>query len=116
MKTIILMSLLFVSTTYAADYKCRVSAFKLEMHTNSDLTDLIIRDAQSGEYFYNGIVSEMIDRDGRIDLMFETRSHTFLKLQFKSSDFKKEADTLYGFAQGWTGGGFLNDSMRCFKN
>jgi len=80
MKSIILMSLLIVSTTYAADYSCRVSAFKLDMHTNNYLTDLTVRDAQSGEYFYSGIVSEMIDRDGKIDLIFETRSYTFFKI------------------------------------
>jgi hypothetical protein len=104
-----------MSAAHAANYNCRVSAFKLEMQTNKDLTDLIIRDAQSGEYFYNGIVSEVIDRDGRIDLMFETRSHSFLKLEFKSSDFNNDADTLFGFAQGWAGAGFLNDSLRCYK-
>lgn len=114
MKTLILFSLL-ISAAHAADYNCRVSAFKLEMNTNQNLTDLIIRDAQSGEYFYNGIVNEVIEHDSRTDLMFETRPHSFLKLEFKTSDFKNEADTLFGFAQGWAGAGFLNDSFRCYK-
>ena len=57
----------------------------------------------------------MIDRNGRTDLMFETKTHSFLKLEFKSSDLKNEADTLFGFAQGWAGAGFVNDSFRCYK-
>jgi len=114
MKSFILASLISFSAT-AADYTCRADMVKLELTTNADMTSLIVRDARTGEYFYNGIVTELIDRDGRTDLMFETGSHSFLQLQFKTEDFKNETDTLFGFANGWTGAGSVNRSLRCLK-
>jgi hypothetical protein len=114
MKTFI-WALLLSFSAIAADYNCRAGHVKLELQTNEDLSSLIVKDAVTGEYYYNGIVSEIIQGNGRSELMFETRSHTYLQLQFKTEDLANEADTLFGFARGWTGAGFVDSSLRCSK-
>jgi|GEM_PF-4124661 len=114
MKTFI-CAFLFSLSAFAADYNCRTGHVKLELQTNEDLSSLIVKDAVTGEYYYNGIVSEIIQGSGRSELMFETRSHTYLQLQFKTEDLANEAETLFGFARGWTGAGFVDSSLKCSK-
>ena len=115
MKTLLLSTLLSFSAM-AADYTCRAGLVKLELKTDESMTSLIVRDVQTGEFYYNGIVSEIIERQGRTDLMFETRSHTFLQLQFKTSALNEEAPKLFGFVRGWHNGGFIDDSIQCQKS
>lgn len=114
MKTLFL-TVFMTFSAMAADYNCRVDMVKLELKTNGDLTELIVKDAQTGEFYYNGIVTNIMEGNNRTDLMFETRSHTYLQLQFKTSALEKEEETLFGFARGWTGGGFVDSSLRCSK-
>lgn len=100
----------------AAEYYCQGNRpLRITLNTSGPMTDLIIKDAQSGEYYYNGIVTDIISRNGLTDLMFETRSNSFLQLQFKSSDLEKETDTLFGFSRGWYGAGFIDSSLKCLK-
>lgn len=101
-------------SSLAAEYTCRSGHVKLELTIDGAMSSLIVKDVQTGEFFYNGMVKEVIERHGRTDLMFETRSHNYLQLQFKSSDLNDEAPKLYGFGRGWHGGGFIDDSIRCF--
>lgn len=114
MKLLFLASLISFSAV-AADYNCRAGMVKLELKTDGDMSRLVVKDAQTGEFHYNGIVSEIIQGNGRTELMFETRSHTYLQLQFKSSELEREADKLFGFARGWTGYGFVDQSIQCIK-
>lgn len=114
MKTFIL-GLLFSMSTLAADYTCRANWVSLELKTNGNMTMLTVKDVQTGEFYYNGFVHEVIERQGLTDLMFETRQHNFLQLQFKTSDLKNEASKLFGFARGWYGGGFVDNSILCNK-
>ena len=88
---------------------------KLELITAGDMSSLIIRDIQTGEFYYNGIVAEVIQANNRTELTFETRSHNFLQLQFKVTDLEQESDRLYGFARGWFGAGFIDNSIHCMK-
>ncbi len=108
-------ALLISLNALAADYNCRAGHVKLELQSNGDMSTLIVKDAVTGEYYYNGIVSEIIQGNGRSELMFETRSHTYLQLQFKTEDLDNSGDTLFGFARGWTGAGFVDSSLRCSK-
>ena len=113
----LLLCSLFISlSALAADYNCRSGMIKLELKTAGDMSSLIIRDIQTGEFYYNGIVSEVIQANNRTELMFETRSHNFLQLQFKASDIQQESYRLYGFARGWFGAGFIDSSIQCMKN
>ena len=112
----LLLCYLFISlSALAADYNCRSGMIKLELKTAGDMSSLIIRDIQTGEFYYNGIVSEVIQANNRTELMFETRSHNFLQLQFKAPDIGQESDRLYGFARGWFGAGFIDNSIHCIK-
>lgn len=114
MKLLFLASLLSFSAM-AADYNCRTGMVKLALKTNGDMSSLVVRDAQTGEFYYNGIVSEVIHGNDRTELMFETRSHNFLQLQFITSELEKESERIFGFARGWYGTGFLDGSIQCFK-
>lgn len=89
---------------------------KMVLTLDGNMTTLMIRDIQSGEYYYNGVVLEIIAANNRTDMMFETKSNNFLQLQFKSSELEQESDRLFGFARGWYGAGFVNDSIQCMKN
>jgi hypothetical protein len=112
---IILLTMMLSSTTFAANYNCRASMVKMELNTNSDMTSLIIKDFQTGEFYYNGIVSESVNRDGRTDLIFETKTNTFLQFQFKTSDLETENERMFGFVRGWFGAGFIDQSLQCIK-
>ncbi len=114
MKTLLLASLLS-SSAFGAEYTCRAGMVKLDLTLDEMMTTLTVRDAQMGDFYYNGVVSDVIDRNGRTDLMFETHSHKFLQLQFKSSAIKAEDETLFGFIRGWHGAGFIDDTLKCLK-
>ena len=114
MKTFILLFSLSLSAL-AADYNCRVDGVKLELRGEGDMISLTVRDAQTGEFYYDGIVSEVLKGNNRTELMFETKSHNYLQLQFKTTDIDQEAETLFGFARGWYGAGFVDSSLRCQK-
>ncbi len=79
------------------------------------MSAIVIKDAQTGEYVYNGIVTDILNQNGRTDFMFETRSNNFLQLQFKTADLDAERATLLGFARGWYGAGFVDSSLKCLK-
>ncbi len=89
---------------------------KMVLTPEGDMTTLLVSDLQTGEYYYNGVVSEIIKSNNRTDMMFETKSSNFLQLQFKSSELEQESDRLFGFARGWYGAGFVDDSIQCMKN
>lgn len=109
-------ALLFLSlNTLAADYTCRAAWVKLELRYEQEMSTLLIKDIQSGEFHYNGVVSEIITRDGISDLIFHTGPHALLQLQFKSADLKQEKDKLFGLVRGSYGAGFLDQSFQCFK-
>lgn len=114
MKTLFILILLS-SPIFASTYKCQTRWLQLDLDSKQEMTNLTVRDFHTGEYYYTGFVSEIIDRDGLTDLMFETRPHTFLKLQFKTDALTSGSDKLYGFIQGWTGGGFEDGSLLCYK-
>lgn len=97
-------------------YYCRAGQVRLEFKPHPEFSSLIIRDARSGEFYYDGIVSETMDENNRVKLRFETRSRDFLELQFKSSELALGAETIFGFVRGWSGLGFLNQSIHCAKS
>ncbi len=115
-RLLITLSLMLAIGAQAAEYNCRTRMIKLELKTTKDLTTLIIRDVQTGEFYFNGIMNESLNRDGITDMMFETGSHIFLQLKFKTSALNEEAEKLFGFARGWYGAGFVDDSIQCMKN
>jgi hypothetical protein len=99
----------------ATTYNCVARMNKLELKRDKEFTTLIIRDFQSGEYYYNGIVKEIIERDGRTDLIFETNRYSMLQLQFKTEALVREEQKLFGFVRGHHPGGFLDQSLVCVK-
>lgn len=117
MKTLILASLiLFPLVSQASEYTCHVGFIKFELKTNSDMTTLTIKDTQSGEFHYSGVVKEII-KDARLtDIMFETQPHSFMQLRFKTSELENESAKLFGLARGFTGRSFVDDSIQCAKN
>jgi hypothetical protein len=116
MKTLLLALVTFSSlSAFASTYNCVARMNKLELKLDKEFTTLIIRDFQSGEYYYNGIVKDIIDRDGRTDLMFETDTYSVIQLQFKSEALLREDEKLFGFVRGHHRGGFLDQSLVCIK-
>jgi hypothetical protein len=117
MKTIFAFALLVSTLTAfaATDYVCSVRTVKLELKSDSDSSTLIIRDAQTNEFLYNGIVSEIIKSHGESDLMFETQRGSFLQLRFKTDALEANNETLFGLVRGWTGHQFLDSSLKCHK-
>lgn len=112
----LLLTTLFSFSAMAADYTCRAGFVKLELKTDEVMTSLTVRDVQTGEFYYNGIVSDIRDWQGRTDLMFETASHKYLQLQFKTAAYIAEEPKLFGFVRGWHNGGFIDDSIQCQKS
>ncbi len=88
---------------------------KLELKTDGDMTSLLVKDAQTGQYYYDGIVSEINQSADLTEYKFETRSDTFLELQFKRSEIEQESNNLFGFARGWYGAGRVDTSIQCMK-
>lgn len=114
MKTLTLF-LLLTTTSFAADYTCRAGLSKLELQGTDERAILTSKDAQSGQIYYMGFVRELISLGNTTDLMFDTGAHKLLQLRFKTVDLENEADKLYGFAKGHHGGGFVDQSIQCFK-
>lgn len=102
-------------SSFATTYNCVARMNKLQLKLNEDFTTLTIRDFQTGEFYYDGIVKEIIDRDGRTDLIFETDSYSLIQFQFLTEAFKREDEVLFGFVKGHHRGGFLDQSLRCIK-
>lgn len=111
-----LCALLLSFSAFASEYTCRTGMIKLVLKPDGDMTTLLVQDLQSHEYYYNGVVADIFETNNRTDMMFETKSNAFLQLQFKSSELDQEADRLFGFAHGWYGAGFVDDSIQCMKN
>lgn len=114
MKTLLLASLLSFSA-FGAEYKCRAGMVKLDLNIDGMMTMLTMQDAQLGNFYYNGMANDVIDRNGRTDMIFEVSSHKYLQLQFKSEAIETGDETLYGFIKGWHGGGFIDTTLRCQK-
>lgn len=115
MKTLILLSLLSFNSIAATTYNCVARMNKLELRLDAEFTTLTIRDFQTGEFYYDGVMKEMIDRDGRTDLIFETDSYSLLQLQFKTSALSSLEPKIFGFVRGHHRGGFLDQSISCMK-
>ncbi len=116
MKTFIFTLLILSSfSSFATTYNCVARMNKLQLKLNEDFTTLTIRDFQTGEFYYDGIVKEIITRDGRTDMMFETDSYSLIQLQFNSQALANEDEKLFGFVRGHHRGGFLDQSLACIK-
>ena len=113
---IILASLFISLSAFSSEYTCRTGMVKMVLNPDAYMTMLLVSDLQTHEYYYNGVVSEIIKSNNRTDMMFETKSNNFLQLQFKTSELEQESDRLFGFARGWYGAGFVDDSIQCMKN
>jgi hypothetical protein len=109
-----LLALILSFSALADDYHCPVGLVKLELSLN-DLNSLIIQDAQTREFIYHGIASDSQEYGNTTDLMFETRPHSYLQLRFKSRDLQERPVRLMGLVRGFTGRGFLDQSLTCVK-
>jgi hypothetical protein len=107
----------FISLSlHAADYDCQANRpLRISLKSDQYMSAIVIKDAQTGEYVYDGIVTDILNQNGRTYFMFETRSNNFLQLQFKTADLDAESATLLGFVRGWYGAGFVDSSLKCLK-
>lgn len=103
-------------STFATTYNCVVRMSKLQLKLNEEFTTLTIRDFQTGEFYYDGVIKETIEQDGRTELIFEADSHSLIQFQFLTEALKREDNVLFGFVRGHHLGGFFDQSLRCIKN
>ena len=113
MKTALLLGLLSISAL-ADEYLCPVRLLKMELSLN-EMTTLTVQDTQTNEFIYNGVASEVMTSGNTTDLMFETQPHNYLQLRFKSSDLNDRPEKIMGLVRGFSGRGFLDQSMTCVK-
>ena len=116
MKLILILTVFLSLSAQATVYNCRAGHVKLDLNVDPTFTTLTIRDAQLGNFYYDGVASDVNDSNNRLRLRFETRSRDYLELEFKSSAVAEEDETIFGFIRGWSGAGFLNETMKCFKS
>jgi hypothetical protein len=102
--------------TMAANYICRTQMIDMRLSTDVDLTTLEISHIQTGEYYYEGVVDEILHQNGISTLVFKTGPQSILNLEFQSSELERENDKLFGFVNGKFSGGLINNSaLKCLK-
>jgi hypothetical protein len=112
----ILFFILDAAHALAGQYNCRLRSFKLHLKLDGDFTTLMVKDLQSREIYYDGIVHEIVQGPELTNLIFQTDFSKTLKLEFKNSALENKETRLFGFADGWYGrGGVLNQSIQCMK-
>ncbi len=112
MKKLILAALMMVSfSSFATEYSCYVSNFKLLFRADGMMSDLVVRDRVSGEYVYSGYVDSIQNFNENIQFNFGK-----FKMSFKAEDIQNNASKLYGFADGTFGRGFYNTTLPCVKD
>jgi hypothetical protein len=110
-----LLTLFISSSALAAEYNCYARTIKMSLDLKGDMSQLTVRDAQTGEFYYNGIIEEVIRQEELTELIFDTHSNNDLKFQFKTSSLENQNERLFGFVRGWYGAGFIDQSIQCLK-
>ncbi|GEM_PF-4496122 len=82
MKKFILIALTLLSfSSFAQDYTCYVSSFKLSFKADGQMSDLIIRDRVTGEFVYTGYVDSIQNFGNQIQYNFSKFKMTPLRKQ-----------------------------------
>ena len=79
------------------------------------MSEIMIRDAQINEMIYMGFVDEITTDTFSTNFIFQTSSNQKLQLMFKPGVIETNPDTLFGFIKGFTGRGFVDQSIKCLK-
>lgn len=112
MKKLILCGLTLLSfSSFAQDFNCYVSNYKLEVTADDMMTDLIIRDRVTGEFVYTGYVDSIQKFGNQIQYNFGK-----FKMTFKAKDIEEIPERFSGFADGTFGRGFVNTTLPCVKH
>jgi hypothetical protein len=110
-----LLLLIICSSTIASDYLCRTPLLKIELFYSSDDAEILISGNQGHETIYYGRADYIRRDDDFTELNFSTSSNQNLEISFKTVSLESGADELFGFIKGYTGRGFLNQSVKCLK-
>jgi hypothetical protein len=111
----LLLTLFISSSSFAAEYNCYARTIKMSLDLKGDMSQLTVKDVQTGEFYYNGIIEEVIRREEITELIFDTHSNKDLEFQFKTSSLDNQNERLFGFVRGWYGAGFIDQSLQCLK-
>ena len=110
-----LFTLFISSSALAAEYNCYARTIKMSLDLKGDMSQLTVRDVLTGEFYYNGIIDEVIKREELTELIFDTHSNNDLEFEFKTISLENQNERLFGFVRGWYGAGFIDQSIQCLK-
>jgi len=111
MKKFILLSLAcFSFSSFAQDYSCYVSTFKLSFKADDMMSELVVRDRQTGEFIYSGFVDTVQNFGNQTQYHFGK-----FRMTFKAKDMENAPERFSGFADGTFGRGFYNTTLPCIK-